>query len=643
MVLFTNHTRRLIAIFTIALATVMPSYGQKHQKKDTAQIHTPQKIYFRSDTIKIQDSIHLETSSSNFWREYIDTRKSNMGKTISRLIITPPKQKTIIDPTLNTARRFDEHKGKRISKIDVRVLPPYGAKVYDTVAPDYKSMAWYKKLINATHIKTSKRLITRQLTTKVGSYVDPFTLVQEEISLKTMKNIDDVLIILYQDPDEENAVIMQVICKDDFSWTGAVETDFTHSFKGEVSNSNLFGLGQYMEYSFKYNARKWKRCGNIFRFEYPNIVGTHINSTIYYRNDDKDKLLTIHFERPFLTNVTKWAGGIGFERVYYSYDLPDKRVDWAEAKFNYRYEDVWAGHTILLNEKHRFNRTIHLTGRMYGTNMKNPTDTIDMEQVHFYKDRLNLLLSIQFTSLKYYKGLQIFDLGRSEFVPTGFNIGFIGGYEWSAIQPSGYIELFGNYSFFNDETERYYGASLTVASFVNILNGFNRGMLNVTATHISSPKSIGDFTCRIYANTTYTLGYNRYSKEHLFITDNEIRGFRADSLFGNKKLGLSIGATSFSPLLKYDFRVAVGAFVDMGVIAEKNRSILKSKSYFGVGVQLNIQNNNFLVKNLSIRLAYYPRVPEIGNSRDYSAIISSWSKNGFHDYKVEKPQISVFK
>lgn len=643
MVLFFNHIRRLIAIITIAIALAVPCSAQRLQENDTIQVHTPPKIYFNNDTIKLQDSIHYETSSNNFWRDYIDSRKTNIGKTISRLVITPPKEKITIDPTVNIARRFDEHKGKRISKIDVKVLPPYGAKVYDTITPEYKSMAWYKKLINATHFKTSKRLITRQLTTKVGSYVDPFTLVQEEISLKSMKNIDDVLIILYQDPDEENAVIMQVICKDDFSWTGAVESDFIHSFQGEVSNSNMFGLGQYMEYSFKYDAEKWKRCGNIFRFEYPNIVGTHINSSIYYRNDDKDKLLTIHFERPFLTNTTKWAGGIGFERVYYSYNLPDKRVEWADAKFNYRYEDLWAGHTILLNEKHRFNRTIHLTGRIYGTDMRNATDTINMEQIHFYKDRLNLLLSIQFTSLKYYKGLQIFDLGRSEFVPTGFNIGITGGYEWCAINPSGYIEFFGNYSFFNDETERYYGASLTVGSFVNTLNGFNRGMLNVTATHISNPQTIGDFTCRIYANTTYTLGFNRYPQEQLFITDNEIRGFKADSLFGNKKLGLSIGATSFSPRLKYDFRVAVGAFVDMGVIAEKEKSIFKSKSYFGLGVQLNVQNNNFLIKNLSIRLAYYPRVPSAGESRDYSALISSWSKNGFHEYKVEKPQMSVFK
>lgn len=643
MALFGNYTRRLIAIITIAVALCTPSFSQTLHQTDTILIHTPEKVYFKSDTIKLQDSISHENSSKNFWREYIDSRKSNLGKKISSLVITPPKQKTVIDPTQNTARRFDEHKGKRISKIDVKVLPPYGASVYDTIAPNYKAMAWYKKFLNSTHFKTSKRLITRQLTTKVGSYVDPFTLVQEEISLKSMKNIDDVLIILYQDPDEENAVIMQVICKDDFSWTGAVETDFTHSFQGEVSNSNMFGLGQYFEYSFKYDAQKWKRCGNIFKFEYPNIVGTHINSNIYYRNDDKDKLLTFHFERPFLTNATKWAGGIGYERVYYSYNLPDKRVEWAEAKFNYRYEEVWAGHTILLNEKHRFNRTIHITGRMYGTNMKNPTDTIAMDQAHFYKDRLNLLLSLQYTFLKYYKGLQIFDLGRSEFVPTGFNIGFTGGYEWCSIEPSGYVEFFGNYSFFNDETERYYGASLTIGSFVNIQNGFNRGMLNVTASHISNPQSIGDFTCRIYANATYTKGFNRYPNEYLFLTDNEIRGFKADSLMGNQKLGLSIGATSFSPLLKYDFRVAVGAFVDMGVIAERNSSIMKSKSYFGLGLQLNVQNNNFFVKNLSIRLTFYPRVPTVGNSKDFSALISSWSKNGFYEYKVEKPHMSVYK
>lgn len=601
------------------------------------------RVYFRSDTLKLQDSIHIESHQSDFWRDYIDSRKTGVGKQISRWVISPAKAQAIIDPSLNAARRFEEHKGKKVTKVNVRVLPPYGMSVYDTIIPDYKAMAWHKRVVNATHIKTSRRLITRQLTTKIGDEINPFTLVQEEISLKTLKNIDDVLIILTQDPNNENGVIMEVVCKDNFSWNGALESDFTNSFEGEISNTNMFGLGQYIEYRFKYNADKWKRCGNIFRFEYPNIVGTHINASIYYRNDDIDKLLSIGFERPFLTNETKWAGGINFDRVFYSYNLPDKKVDWVEEKFNYRAEEIWAGRSFLFKEKNRFNRTLHATAILYGTNNKNRTDTITTDELHFYRDRLNLLFSIQYTSLKYYKGVQIFDLGRSEFVPTGFNIGFTGGYEWSELQPSGYIELFGNYSYFNHETERYYGASLTLGSFVNTLYGLNRGMIKVTGEHISNPLPLGDYTYRIYANTTFTSGYKRYPKENLFLEEEEIRGFRADSLYGQKKLGLSIGATAFSPRLKYDFRIAIGAFVDMGVITPEKHSILKSKSYFGIGTQLNIQNNYLLIKNLSIRLAYYPRVPQVGHSRDFSSLISSWSKNSFHNYNVEKPQMSVYK
>ncbi len=630
----------IVSILLIILLCPINMFGQA----DTITNPNPtKKIYFKSDTLKLQDSIYIDNKRTDFWRNYIDTRKTNTGKQISRWVISPAKSQAGIDPTLNAARRFEEHTGKTISKVNVRVLPPYGMSVYDTVTPDYKAMAWYKKVVNATHIKTSKRLITRQLTIKIGSKVNPFTLVQEEISLKTLKNINDVLITLTQAPDNPNAVIMDVICMDNFSWNGALESNFTHSFEGEVSNTNMFGLGQYFEYRFKYDAEKWKRCGNVFRFEYPNIVGTHIDASIYYRNDDIDKLLSIGIERPFLTNETKWAGGINFNRVFYSYNLPDKYVDWVEEKFNYRSEEIWLGRSFLFKEYNRFNRTLHVTGIMYATNNKNRLDTIRTDELHFYKDRLNLLISIQYTSLKYYKGVQIFDLGRSEFVPTGFNIGFKGGYEWSDLQPFGYIELFGNYSYFNHKTERYYGASLTLGSFVNTLNGFNRGMINITGEHISNPLPLGDLTYRIYANTTYTKGYKRYPKEHLFLENEEIRGFHADSLYGNQKLGLSIGATAFSPKLKYDFRIAIGAFVDMGVIAESDRPITKSKSYFGLGLQFNIQNNYLLIKNLSIRLTYYPRVPSVGSSCDFSMLVSSWSKNGFHDYNVEKPQMSVYR
>lgn len=632
-----------ITLILVLLFAQKESWSQNRIVYDTTTINTIHIDIKRDSTLHIQDSIATIKESSEFWNEYISSRKSTIGKTISRLIITPAKRNNIIDPTLNASRRFEPYEGMKISRIDVTVLPPYGISVYDTVSHNSKSLEWHKKLVNATHFKTSRRLITRQMTTKVGSTVSPFTLVQEEISLKSLRNIDDALIILIPDPDNDNSVIMRVICKDNFSWDGTVETDFIHSFEGEVANTNMFGLGQYVEYRFKFDAEKWKRCGNIFRFEYPNIAGTHIDAMVYYRNDDMDKILSIEFQRPFLTNKTKWAGGISFNRVYYSYNLPDKYIDWTEAKFNYRNEDIWAGHAIVLPENNRFNRTIHITGRIYGTNMKNNTDTISLENIHFYMDRLNTLFSIQYTSLKYYKGLQIFDLGRSEFVPTGFNIGIMAGYESRELRPSGYVELFGNYSYFNRETERYYEASITAATYLNSLFGSNRGLLKITANHISNPRPLGDFIYRAYMGASFTTGFKRYPNENLYITDNEIRGFKADSLFGTKKIGLSLGATAFSPLLKYDFRVAVGGFVDMGVIGDNTRSIFKSKSYFGVGLQLNIQNNYLLIKNLSIRLAYFPRVPQVGSRRDFNVVISNWSKNSFNDYTVDKPTMTIYK
>ena len=617
--------------------------AQSNKERDTLKVQKREIIYFKSDTLKLPDSLTTEQKNSDFWREYISNRKSSAGKTISRLLITPAKNKNTIDPKLNAAHRFEPFTGMKISKVNVTVVPPYGPNIYNYSPNDTTAIEWHKKIVNATHFKTSRRLITRQLTTKIGSTVDPFTLVQEEISIKEMRNINDAVIILTPDPDNDNSVIMEIICKDKFSWSGSIESDFIHTIGGEISNSNMFGLGQYAEYKFKYDSERWKTCGNIFRFEYPNIVGTHINSSIYYRNDYVDKLFSIGFERPFLTNETKWAGGILFNRVFYSYNLPDKTIMWIDTKFNYRSEEIWGGHAVVFNEKNDFNKTLHITGRLYGTNNKNRKDTLRMDQMHFYKDRLNVLLSMQYTSLKYYKGVQIFDLGRSEFVPTGFNIGIVGGYEWCKIQPAGYMEVFGNYSYFNRENEHYYGASLTLATFLNKENGFNRGLLNVTAQHISNPLPMGDFTYRIYSNATYTKGYKRYPNEYLFMTDNEIRGFKADSLFGGQKMGLSIGATAFSPVLKYDFRVAVGAFVDMGVVAEQEKSIMKSKSYFGLGLQLNLQNNYLLVKNLSIRFVWYPRVPQIGSSRDVSLLISNWSKNSFHNYSVTKPQMTVYK
>ena len=102
-----------------------------------------------------------------------------------------------------------------------------------------------------------------------------------------------------------------------------------------------------------------------------------------------------------------------------------------------------------------------------------------------------------------------------------------------------------------------------------------------------------------------------------------------------------MAGTLFLPFIKKGFRASVSTSVNIGAIAPRNESIFKSKSYFGIGAALNIRNDNVVIKNLTIRLTYYPRVPS--DMRTIEASISGKQNTGFYDYRVRKPQVIEYR
>ena len=71
------------------------------------------------------------------------------------------------------------------------------------------------------------------------------------------------------------------------------------------------------------------------------------------------------------------------------------------------------------------------------------------------------------------------------------------------------------------------------------------------------------------------------------------------------------------------------------MLAKDDKSLFKSQTYWGVGFSLNLRNDNLIFKNISIRLAFYPKVPPDVHRIEVN--VSSRHKSGFYDYRVYKP------
>lgn len=589
----------------------------------------------RSSTLFLPDSLIRDTLKYEFTKIKEFANKSRLTRELYKMFFVNALSGNInVLNTQNSEDRFKNYRGKTIRNVSIKVLPPYGTSVYDTVYNE-GDVSWWKDVVNKTHMGTSENVIRRQLTIKPGMYVIPFEFVQNEILLRELDYIDDVNIRVEEIPEFPEYVDIVVVCKDELSWGGSVETNFLNNFKLGLNNKNSFKLGHIIDYEFSYRGTKDKKWGNKLEYKANSIWGSHIDIRGFYRNDFYEKQVRIDIERHFLTSRMHWAGGVAAGRVFYSEDLPDRNVSRLDKLFNYHFQDMWLGRSFPLRERYGDNQNMYLTGRFFTTHFNN-RPVVDGDTNHLYYNRMNVLGAVIYTKLKYYKANLIYDFGRTEDVPAGLFISATGGFEWSEYNNYAYLAAEARYSHFNRHTERYYAFRAALGSYLST-DGFERGMLELGANHISNLCDLGSLRFRFYNDARYIKGFRRYPADHLYMEDTDIRGFSSDTLEGDQKLTVSVAATLFLPYIKKGFRTAISAFVDAGLLAPKGERLFQTQSYWGVGVGVNLRNDNVVIKNICLRFTFYPVIPPDG--RGMQVMMSNRPGNKFYDYRVAKPQV----
>ena len=635
MPLFQDSVFQKKQLFTIDTLSLRDSLSaiQDASVKDSLPISRGKRV--RSSKVYLPDSLIRKELAYEYTKIKDFAYKSRLTKELYKMFfVNPHKGSLNVIRTQNSEERFRQFQGKKIRHISVKILPPFGTSVYDTNYVE-EDIGWLKWIANKTHMSTAEKVIFRQLTFKSGMLLQPFELVENEILLRKLDYIDDVLISVIEDSSNSDWVDVMVICKDQLSWSGSVESNFLNSFKLGIDNKNFLRLGHVLNYEISYRGSKEKEWGNILEYKINSIWGSYFNVRGYYQNDYREKEIRFELERSFLTSQMKWAVGLDVGRIFYSEELPDRNVTRLNELFNYHFQDFWFGKSFQLPFRSTYNRNVYLTGRLFTTLFHNrPCVSNDTNQL--YHNRVDLLGAFTFSKVKYYKANLIYDFGRTEDIPVGLLVGFTGGYEKSEYDQYGYIGTEIYYSHFNQYTERYYALGLASSSYIGG-KGLERGIIKVEGKHIGRLYDWGSLKFRFYNKIRYVRGVRRYAADYLYMEDQDIRGFVSDSLCGNQKLATSFATTFFLPYIKKGFRVALSAFLDAGVLAPEKESLWGNRMYWGIGLGMNLRNDNVVFKNLHFRLTFYPVLPTDG--RAWQVMMNNSRHGNFYDYRVTKPQV----
>jgi len=84
--------------------------------------------------------------------------------------------------------------------------------------------------------------------------------------------MEDATILVSEVEGHPDEVDLTVICKDEFSWGGSIESNFINSFTLGLKNKNFMKLGHILNYEFSYRGSKDKKWGNMLEYKINTFV-----------------------------------------------------------------------------------------------------------------------------------------------------------------------------------------------------------------------------------------------------------------------------------------------------------------------------------------------------------------------------------
>ncbi len=605
-------------------------------------------VRFKKDTTLILiDSLNYRLKGKpgeDFYKRLKDRAyRTKLTKELFDLLITSPREEILPSDTTSLfeiENPFSRYQGNIIDSIRIKQLEIFGPKFSDTTR---QAKVIFEKIANKLHINTRERIIRNNLTIRQGETLDPQQMQDAERVIRELPFIQDARIVPMRADSSNTDFLLMTKDVFAFSFGGSINN---RGGSLELDHKNLFGIGHELRNNFIWDNRFEQEFGYEIAYIMPNIRRSFITAEIGYYDTYFQQYQGVRLSRNFVTPQIKYAGGVHINQQTLRepfFLLSENRIDTVLSRFNE--QDIWLARAFKLNflEKEASDRTrlIIAARHLRYDYSERPPVTEDFNQ--FFQNRSLNLFSVGISTRRYYRDQLIFGFGRSEDIPYGHRVNFIYGYEnnefnnryfaSAQVAKGGFISNFG-----------YLYADFTAEGFYRKGEQIEQGLVRGNALYFTNLFKVGSYRMRQFVSVNYTQGINRFGNEFLTINngvDEGIRGFRSRDLRGTRRFSAQLETVAFSPSDLLGFRIAPYAFIDIGVLAERNQPILQGNAYQGIGLGFRIRNDNLTFNTFELRLSFYPDAPLDVNFFDFN--VSGNSVRRFRDFDIIAPSPSVFR
>lgn len=501
---------------------------------------------------------------------------------------------------------FLPYEGKIVRRIIINKVG-FEKSIYDSSKTIRNSAT---RLANALHVSTRDRVIRQNLFFRRNKPLNPYRLADNERHLRDLDFILDSRIEVCEVPGSPDSVDVEVYTRDIFSIGFKLEPNDVDEYKAELYDANLGGYGQRIQVNTLYDASRTPPIGMETFYRKTSLGGsltnlsagyTQINTGRSYGSENEHAYF-IRLDRPLVSPYSRMAGGLEVSKNYSinNFEKPDSTF----RVYRYHLEDAWAGYNMGIRNTANARERHFLAVRYFNQSFeRKPDQPQEVNNVN-YNNQQFLLGSLSFYEQNFYKTRYVYGFGRTEDIPYGKTLTFTGG--WSS-------ELGRDRSYLGMNTARelvskkgnFYRLSAGGGTFF-VKDRAEDTFVFAAASYYSRLFEGRNVKVRQQIESGYARAFNNAIRP-LLTLNNQLRGFRPDSLFGFSRAFVRTETTLFTNWKILGFHMAWFSAFESGMVSRKiNDGVLNSELIWGVNGGLRIRNENLIFGTIELRAFYFP-------------------------------------
>lgn len=562
------------------------------------------------------DSMRIRAADNSFTKDvfaFVVKKKKHKQKLVGNVV----KSETVFKP----------FEGLLIATIVFKAVDLLEGSVTDTLQT---ASTTFGKFVNKMHRDTRSKIIANNLLFAVGDGVDPFQFADNERLLRQFAPLKDARIYISKSMDSENEVDVVIVTQDVASIGAAGSYSSPKHFRFDVYDLNMLGYARQLRLSYYRNVTSTTPHGYGILVRDPNFLHTFMQGDFEYINSDVRQQYRVSIGRDFFAPEIRYAGGIELYRTkeYFYYE----EYDTLKSLYTENAIDVWAGRSLEFKKRMNLIFSARVRSRRFS---QEPFVSSDSNS--FFHNRTIILGSTSFAKRNYLTSVRIRGFGKTEDIPIGSSITFIGGKEINEFTDRLYFE--GNSTFSHYSPSRgYFNFSIALGSFYKA--GTNEdGLLTCNGVYFSDLVKIRRAEVRQFVFMSYMKGYNRILDQTLSIV-GKWEDQQARKPLGNERFSIGVETVYFMPWYAYGFQFALYHGFSVNLLSMNTPLLSKTSTFPSFRIGVRTLNENLVLPVFSLEVAYFGKTKIYGAAWEIKFATSL--KNLFQINQTFKPEITPF-